>query len=600
MTLRTQLAQLEANGLVCVAQLQPEVEYFFRHALVQDAAYTSLVKHDRRMLHQAAGEALERLYPAGRLPPALLPLLARHFAEAGDHARAVHYHTQAGDAAMHVYANAEAMHHFGRALELATTHPTAPEIVCALYLKHGRTLELNAREAEALTVYAGLEAWAQAGGYQFALLAALTARATIYVRASVAQNLPLGFSLAQQALALARDLGDPAGEAKALWILLQHSLGMGRFTEAIDYGEQALAVAQAHDLREQRAYVLTDVLKAYFQLAQPERSLAALEEARGLWRELGVLNMLADNLASTSMTYIISGAYALALAQAEEAQRLSRQIGNLWNEAYAYYLVDQVYFDRGDFSQALAVAAQGVALSVQAGFAEGQNQGEFDLALIYGYLGALPRALELVRATQARAEALSGHAFSWQAIDALIPMLYFYQGQLPEAQAALDACPISHDPAELQQQFVLTQLGVIQMQSELALAGGDPARAVTLMAGILSRMRHDGVRLYLPDALCLQGRALHAAGDLSAAQTVLEEARAEALALGSRRTLWDILAALAALAAAQGDAAAAEALRAEALAVVTGLAAQIEADDLRASFLNRPAVRALAQLAGAP
>ena len=62
-SLRAQLAHLESGGLVVLARLQPELEYLFRHALVQNAAYASLVKADRRMLHQAAGEALERLAP---------------------------------------------------------------------------------------------------------------------------------------------------------------------------------------------------------------------------------------------------------------------------------------------------------------------------------------------------------------------------------------------------------------------------------------------------------------------------------------------------------------------------------------------------------
>ena len=57
MTTRTELNTLEQSGLVQVAALEPELEYLFRHALVQDAAYSSLLKQDRRALHQHQGGA---------------------------------------------------------------------------------------------------------------------------------------------------------------------------------------------------------------------------------------------------------------------------------------------------------------------------------------------------------------------------------------------------------------------------------------------------------------------------------------------------------------------------------------------------------------
>ena len=149
MNLPGHLTTLEASGLILLAQLQPEVEYLFRHALVQEAAYQSLVKIDRRMLHQAVGEALERLHPAGLDSPELMPVLARHFAEAGDRARALRYYTRAGRAAAEQYANTEAIHHFSRALELAQARPAPADsaAIVDLYLRRGRALELNAQDA---------------------------------------------------------------------------------------------------------------------------------------------------------------------------------------------------------------------------------------------------------------------------------------------------------------------------------------------------------------------------------------------------------------------------------------------------------------------
>ena len=110
------LTQLESAGLVRLARAHPELEYRFRHALVQDAAYDSLLKADRRRFHRAVGEALERLYPE-RLDE-IAPALERHFNEAGDDERALRYATLAGDSAFGRSASQEAVFYYRRALAL--------------------------------------------------------------------------------------------------------------------------------------------------------------------------------------------------------------------------------------------------------------------------------------------------------------------------------------------------------------------------------------------------------------------------------------------------------------------------------------------------
>src|SRR6185436_8223568 len=82
MTLHADLSALEASGLVRLSQIEPELEYLFRHVLIQDAAYHSLLKADRRRLHLMVGEALERLYPDRADTQELAPLLGQHFDEA--------------------------------------------------------------------------------------------------------------------------------------------------------------------------------------------------------------------------------------------------------------------------------------------------------------------------------------------------------------------------------------------------------------------------------------------------------------------------------------------------------------------------------------
>lgn len=98
MAAQTQLDTLEAKGLVRPAVYRPELEYLFRHWLVQDAAYGSLLKQERRELHRQVGSALETLYPERRHE--LAGTLAMHFEQAADTGKALEYLVEAGHYAL--------------------------------------------------------------------------------------------------------------------------------------------------------------------------------------------------------------------------------------------------------------------------------------------------------------------------------------------------------------------------------------------------------------------------------------------------------------------------------------------------------------------
>ena len=116
MSAATQIDTLEARGLIRLATIQPEIEYLFRHALVQDAAYGSLLKQERRRLHAQVGEALEALYPDRR--EELAGVLAMHFEQAGETDKAIDYHVTAGKYGLQRNALREAHAAFDRAVLL--------------------------------------------------------------------------------------------------------------------------------------------------------------------------------------------------------------------------------------------------------------------------------------------------------------------------------------------------------------------------------------------------------------------------------------------------------------------------------------------------
>src|SRR6185503_12250407 len=111
--LGTELDTLEAKGLIRLAETRPELEYLFRHWLVQDAAYGSLLKQERRQLHRLVGDALEDLYP-DRLGE-LSGVLALHYEQAGETDRAIQYLDAAGHYALERNAIVEAFDAFDRA-----------------------------------------------------------------------------------------------------------------------------------------------------------------------------------------------------------------------------------------------------------------------------------------------------------------------------------------------------------------------------------------------------------------------------------------------------------------------------------------------------
>ena len=151
MSLSHHLTALEASGLIRLAAVEPELEYLFRHALVQEAAYETLLKAERKRLHHSVGETLERLYPA-RLDE-LAAALAYHFGLADAHEKALDYFTRAAHRAQAVYANDEAVAFYRAAIEQAACLPNPGAQSAQLHERLGDVLELRGRLDEAKTAY---------------------------------------------------------------------------------------------------------------------------------------------------------------------------------------------------------------------------------------------------------------------------------------------------------------------------------------------------------------------------------------------------------------------------------------------------------------
>ncbi|MGH7220231.1 MAG: ATP-binding protein, partial [Nitrospiraceae bacterium] len=123
--LRQALDRFVSSGLMFQEGEIPNATYHFKHALVQDAAYSTLPKKPRRLLHARIAKALESLFPERvTLEP---ELLAYHCEQAGLAGPAVEYWHRAARRDAARSANIEALHHFTRALDVLKDLPLGPE-----------------------------------------------------------------------------------------------------------------------------------------------------------------------------------------------------------------------------------------------------------------------------------------------------------------------------------------------------------------------------------------------------------------------------------------------------------------------------------------
>jgi serine phosphatase RsbU (regulator of sigma subunit)/tetratricopeptide (TPR) repeat protein len=269
MTLFSDLGTLETAGLIRVAKVEPDLEYLFRHALVQDTAYASLLENDRKRLHLAVGDAIETLYPERRTE--LAAILAKHFREAGEEARSLSYFLIAGDEALSAYANQEAEILYRSALDLSCCTDTEN---AWLYSGLGEALYRQSRLDEALQMFwKGIEIYKLNGDSDgVARLYARVGRVEWYVG-----DRPEGLRICLEGLELVKDAPDSRGKAT-----LMHETARAYYFNGMS--EKALELCRKTlDLAEQlgAVHVQADTLATLGILSgiSAEESLGALRKA---------------------------------------------------------------------------------------------------------------------------------------------------------------------------------------------------------------------------------------------------------------------------------------------------------------------------------
>ena len=371
--------------------------------------------------------------------------------------------------------------------------------------------------------------------------------------------------------------------------MLLHYNTQGDPYQGVAYGEQSIAIAREHNLREELAYALNDISRSYGTVGRQEEAIASAEEAGQLWQELGNLPMLTDNLGTLALGYYMIGQFDKAIAMAQEALRLSESISNLWGQAFSRFAAGPAYLEQGELGQAIEDMKEAITLGEKANFKGPELLLRPWIASIYGLLGDVQQGLEY-------AQLSLDHAHEWPGARpfalAALASVHLAGGSPSEATAAIEDAYQEFDPDQAGPLAEFNSF-IRLIEGEVRLANQEYEGALAVADRTITTMDALGARFVLPYARRLKGQALMGLGRISEAREVLGEARTEAETMGPRRALLPILSAFTQLELQDGNPAEAANLRQQAWEVVEYIADHAGTPELRASFLSSPQVHEL-------
>jgi class 3 adenylate cyclase/tetratricopeptide (TPR) repeat protein len=333
-TLKHALTELEQAELVYRQGEPPEAVYTFKHALVRDAAYESLLKSRRHQLHGKIARTLEERFPD--VVTGEPEILARHFTEAGIADLATSYWLKAGNRALSRSANAEAVKHLKRGIELTQELAQSPERVrkeLDFYLALGPAMAATEGDAahETSRVFQHARDLLGHGG---TLKEQMTILWGTFLAHSMRAEHTAALEVARQCLVLAADHEHPGVSALANRFMGQTLYYMGAFVDARSHLERTLALCATNPetIATYRRFGVDDRVNALSFLAStllflgyPEQSAAAAQKAETGARAFGLAFTIALALSNIAVLGTIGGDPRRALANADEAIAISAE-----------------------------------------------------------------------------------------------------------------------------------------------------------------------------------------------------------------------------------------------------------------------------------
>jgi predicted ATPase/class 3 adenylate cyclase len=331
--LASALMRLIAAGLLFSQGVPPHASYLFKHALVQDAAYGTLLREPKRALHVRIAETLETQFAeiAERQPE----LLARHYNEAGQIEKAASLWAKAGQQSLARSALVEAAEQLRRALDLIATLPGTPElrrtqiklqvalITPLLHVKGYGAPEAKAAMEQARLLMEQAEALGEPAEDPLLLFSVLYG---FWAARIVAFNGDAIRELATQFLALAQKQGATFSLMLGHRIMATTLLSTGDIAQGRGHYDQSLALYEPVEHRAQamrfgqdaRVVILCYRPLALWMLGYPDAALADADQVVKESRDIGHAASLMIALYYAPATYLLCGRYQAASAAINE------------------------------------------------------------------------------------------------------------------------------------------------------------------------------------------------------------------------------------------------------------------------------------------
>ena len=292
--LMADLDSLVKSGLVFQKGTPPEANYSFKHALVQDTAYESLLRRRREELHGRVAEAIIGSDP--QTVAASPELIAHHLGQAGKHQEAFHYWRRASALARERSAHKEAVAHVEKALALIDSLPDQTErrrLELALRRDLGSSMMVTqgfASRAVGETHQRYIELCESYGAHDQIAFALHGLYHYHFVRAEPVQ----GHTYGNRFLALAKDLDDDYFLAQAHFAIGGAFLMEGKFPQSLEQLERALEIY----VRDSHSRFIQDwgydlgvfcrcfLAHTLWHLGFPDRARAVSSEAVNLAKEI--------------------------------------------------------------------------------------------------------------------------------------------------------------------------------------------------------------------------------------------------------------------------------------------------------------------------
>jgi class 3 adenylate cyclase/tetratricopeptide (TPR) repeat protein len=491
----TYLQELKALELIYERSLFPELAYMFKHALIQDVAYNSLLVRRRQELHHLIGLAIEELY-ADRLTEQY-EMLAYHFTKAEVWDKALDYLLKAAEKAARTFATREALALYDLAEE-------------AVRQCNGATLART-------------------------LLGIHQARADLYLLVS-------DFECARRegecALALARQIGDQMSEGAALAGMGMASLLGHKFDQALVDARQAITVAEAVGAQSVLAGAHITLGFLYEVTGRLDEARAELEPTISSSRALGDV---ANEAAALIFAAEIPGWEARfdeAAYLYTEGLRLARAHNVLMPLLEGLFMYGITLTGKGDYDGALALLTEGLALSEKVGDENFVPRYLNSLGWLHIECGDLERALDLNRRAAEGGQKRGDPEIIANA-ELNLGDIFLMQGDLVLAQEYLDRVyRLTHDPSISDWGKWRYSLHLFTSLGDLWLARGDLAKAQEYVTQCLQGATRTNARKYLIKGWRLQGEIALARQQRDEAVGWLRQAQALAQVVGNPTQLW--------------------------------------------------------------